>query len=469
MKSRESELTILYLLFDLIILNLSILLMVSVSKILSFQDHYTLSSNILHANLSWLITYFIFSKKNLFLRDGFYNRFKRITQRVLIFLVVALILAYLFMPRTTYSRVFLLEYTLLFYLGKLLYFYSLYRYLRIVRSKGIHVNRAVIIGMNQTGLALCNLIKYNPMLGYKFLGYISDDENDNTEVLGKTAELETLIQKHRIEMLFVTISILDESLRTKELLRLCNQMGVRLRFIPVNQHWFKNNMNMNMNMESVDRLVLINPQEIPLDDIESQFYKRLFDIVFSFLVIVFLLSWMIPLLAILIKLNSRGPVFFVQQRTGINNKIFKCYKFRSMQVNPEANEKQATVCDNRINSVGRFIRKYNIDELPQFINVFFGQMSVVGPRPHMLKHTEQYSKLIESYLVRHYIKPGITGWAQVSGYRGETNELWKMEKRVEYDMNYLENWNLWWDIKIVFLTLFGLKSLKIACQYVLER
>ena len=205
-------------------------------------------------------------------------------------------------------------------------------------------------------------------------------------------------------------------------------------------------------MDSIGELVLINPQEIPLDDYESYLMKRLFDIVFSLFVIVFIMSWLLPIVAILIKLNSRGPVFFIQKRTGINNRSFNCLKFRSMKVNNEADVKQATDGDDRITTLGNFLRKSNIDELPQFFNVLVGQMSVVGPRPHMLKHTDQYSKLIESYLVRHYIKPGITGYAQVTGYRGETDELWKMEKRVEYDMIYLEKWNFWWDIKIIGLT-----------------
>ena len=175
----------------------------------------------------------------------------------------------------------------------------------------------------------------------------------------------------------------------------------------------------------------------------------------SGLVILLIFSWLFPILSIIIKLTSKGPVFFVQERTGLNNRNFKCLKFRSMEVNVDADKQQATADDSRITPIGKFMRKWNIDELPQFFNVFFGQMSLVGPRPHMLKHTQEYSKLIDSYLSRHYIKPGITGWAQVNGYRGETDELWKMEKRVEFDMEYIDNWNFSWDIKILWLTLFS--------------
>jgi len=461
MKSREAELMILYLITDLIILNLSICAVVSISRVMSFHDFHVMSAYLLHANLSWVITYFILSKKNLYLRDGYFNRVKRITYRVFNFVIVALLLAYLFMPRTTYSRIFLLEYSALFYVGKLVYYYFLYRYLTLMREKGIHVNRAIIVGWNDTAKKLYKLIEYNPTLGYKFLGYVSDDDHRDEGIIGKTHELEQVIKEHQVEIVFVTLSLFNESSNSKEYLRLCNRTGVRLRFVPDNQQWFKNSKN----MEKVGQLVIINPQEIPLDNFESQFSKRLFDIVFSSLVILFLLSWLTPLLAILIKLNSKGPVFFVQKRTGINNKTFRCLKFRSMKVNNESDMKQAVDGDSRITLLGNFLRKSNIDELPQFFNVLFGQMSVVGPRPHMLKHTDQYSGLIEGYLVRHYIKPGITGYAQVTGYRGETDELWKMERRVECDMHYLENWNFLWDMKIIFMTLIGEKQRRIIVKW----
>jgi len=454
MKSREKELIILYLLTDLIILNVSIFVIVSITDLMSFHDYHVLSSYLLHANLSWIITYFILSKKNLYLRDGYSNRVKRITYRVVCFVIVALVLAYLFMPRTTYSRTFLLEYSALFYVGKLVYYYFLYRYLTLMREKGIHVNRAIIVGWNETAKNLNRLIEYNPTLGYKFVGYVSDNEVPDKGIIGKTHELEQVIKEHQVEIVFVTLSLFNESTNSKEYLRLCNRTGVRLRFVPDNQQWFKNSVN----MEKVGQLVIINPQEIPLDNFESQFSKRLFDIVFSSLVIILLMSWLTPLLAILIKLNSKGPVFFVQKRTGINNKTFKCLKFRSMKVNNESDLKQAVDGDSRITALGDFMRKSNIDELPQFFNVFLGQMSVVGPRPHMLKHTKQYSGLLEGYLVRHYIKPGITGYAQVTGYRGETDELWKMERRVQCDMHYLENWNFLWDMKIIFMTFVGEKQ-----------
>jgi putative colanic acid biosynthesis UDP-glucose lipid carrier transferase len=247
--------------------------------------------------------------------------------------------------------------------------------------------------------------------------------------------------------------------KTKELLVLSNKVGLRVKYILMNGYW---NKFMYKRVESTNLFEMFNPQEIPLDNYAFRTQKRCFDIVFSLAVIIFIFSWLFPILAILIKLNSKGPVFFVQQRTGINNKTFNCIKFRTMKVNNEANTVQAQKNDSRITSIGSFLRRYNIDELPQFFNVLFGQMSVVGPRPHMLKHTEQYSNLIDFYKVRHFVKPGITGWAQVNGYRGLTDELWKMEKRVEFDMEYLEKWSLFWDVKIIIMTVFGKNTYKNA-------
>lgn len=180
--------------------------------------------------------------------------------------------------------------------------------------------------------------------------------------------------------------------------------------------------------------------------------KRNFDILFSFLVLVLLLSWLIPLIAILIKLDSRGPVFFKQLRTGKHGKPFYCLKFRSMAPNTDSDHRQATHNDNRVTRVGAFLRKTSLDELPQFINVLLGEMSVVGPRPHMLKHTEDYSQVIDNFMDRHIVMPGITGWAQVSGHRGETTETAAMANRVKADIWYMENWTLLLDLQIVLLT-----------------
>lgn len=207
-----------------------------------------------------------------------------------------------------------------------------------------------------------------------------------------------------------------------------------------------------------------NRQILPIAIAHNQRLKRIFDIVFSILVIVFILSWMVPLLAILIKLESRGPVFFVQRRTGYLDTSFLCIKFRSMATNGECNEKQATRSDERVTRIGAFIRRNSIDEFPQFINVLLGHMSVVGPRPHMLKHTRQYSRVISNFMLRHTVKPGITGWAQVNGHRGPTETVEQMQNRVEYDLWYIDNWTFLLDFKCILMTVINfLKGEDNAC------
>lgn len=191
----------------------------------------------------------------------------------------------------------------------------------------------------------------------------------------------------------------------------------------------------------------------PLEDIYSRFKKRAIDIVFSTIVIIFIMSWLYPLIGLLIKLQSRGPVLFKQMRSGRDDVPFLCYKFRSMQINDDSDQKQAVKDDSRVTAFGHFLRRTGLDEMPQFFNVFMGDMSVVGPRPHMLKHTAQYKLIINQYMVRHFLKPGITGWAQVNGFRGETKELKDMQGRVECDIYYLEKWTALLDVKIVLMTI----------------
>ena len=193
-------------------------------------------------------------------------------------------------------------------------------------------------------------------------------------------------------------------------------------------------VNRNIYVDFVNDIPVLSLRKEPLEDTGNRIKKRAVDIITSSLVILFILSWLIPLLAILIKLDSRGPVFFVQIRSGKSNQPFRCLKFRSLRVNNDADSKQVSRNDDRTTRVGRIMRKTNIDELPQFFNIFLGDMSVVGPRPHMLKHTEQFSELYKEYMIRHFVKPGLTGWAQVNGFRGEIrdNDFLKKKSGIRY-------------------------------------
>ena len=208
-----------------------------------------------------------------------------------------------------------------------------------------------------------------------------------------------------------------------------------------------------MYIDYLKEIPIISVRREPLEDWGNRISKRIFDVIVSLFAVVFILSWLIPIISLLVFLESGGPVFFIQLRTGKNNRSFPCLKFRSMQQNKMANTEQASRNDTRVTRIGRFLRRTSLDEMPQFINVLKGDMSIAGPRPHMLKHTDEYSKLIGQYMVRQFVKPGITGWAQVNGFRGETKNVLQMQRRVEHDLWYLENWNLFLDIKIFFMTI----------------
>ena len=448
-----------YLLIDLLLLNLAVFIVFQFSPVHDYMDVPRRNLYYLHANISEIIAYTLYGKRNFFFTDKYRYRLRIISIRFLVLIITLFALGEIFLPKG-YHRVFLLEYVAFFFLFKVVVFYFIYQLHRYRYAKGYSFNRVVILGANNSSRVIGKILNNNPTLGFKLVGYISDKGNGAGEdLLGGLTELPALAKDHEINMIFVTNPKYFTLKNTKGLLALCNKTGLRVRYILMNGYW---NKCMYRKVESARFFEMFNPQQIPLDDLTLRLKKRAFDVVFSSAVILFIFSWLLPLLSIIIKLNSKGPVFFVQQRTGINNKTFNCIKFRTMKVNHEADTKQAVKNDNRITSIGNFLRKYNIDELPQFFNVLVGNMSVVGPRPHMLKHTEQYSALIEYYKVRHFVKPGITGWAQVNGYRGLTDELWKMQKRVEYDMEYLESWNFLWDIKIIVMTLIGKNAYKNA-------
>lgn len=456
MKTRENELQFISVVLDLLLLNLSFLLFAFVVNRFQFEHNMDLYLSLLLSNFSWVLAFIFIRKKMLYMKKGFRTRFIRMLKRGFVFFILEIIFFLPFISIIGYLWIFIGISCAFFILSKLLANYVYYRLVRHYHLKSSRVKRVLLVGKNETMQKVKSIIKVNPILKYMFVGYLDDKPGKN--VLGNRDELRRVVLEHNIHVIFVTINSPKEMIPycdiNKDLLHTCNQLGVRLFYVPVNEVIETGHYD----VDKLDGITLINPQKIPMDLIENQIKKRMFDLAFSGIVIILLLSWLYPILAILIKFSSKGPVMFTQQRTGINKITFNCFKFRSMRLNDDADKKQATEDDPRITRIGRFIRRSNLDELPQFFNVFRGEMSVVGPRPHMLKHTEQYSALIDDYLVRHYVKPGITGWAQINGFRGETNELWKMEKRVELDKEYIQNWSLDWDIVIVWKTIFDLKA-----------
>lgn len=284
------------------------------------------------------------------------------------------------------------------------------------------------------------------------VGRFGNTPYDFIDNIGDYPELKEYIRNsNRLDKLFYVYSELDNA-EVREVMRICETKFIDFEIIPPETDLFPRGVN----VEFFDDLPVLSLKREPLFRLRNKVIKRIFDVIFSTLIILLIFPWLLSIIAILIKLESKGPVFFIQDRSGYKGTAFPCFKFRTMTVNNDADNKQATKNDNRITKIGAFLRKTSLDEFPQFLNVFLGQMSVVGPRPHMLKHTEDYSKIIEIFMIRHQVKPGITGWAQVNGYRGPTEQLHQMENRVKFDVWYVENWSMWLDIKCIFYTVFNM-------------
>ncbi len=323
-----------------------------------------------------------------------------------------------------------------------------------VFKKMITQKKIAIVGYNKEAVQLAEYFNSNKSF-YNLAGIfgtssqLSVDKSGN--IIGNIKDCLDYAVENNVTEIYSTILPSENNLM-QELTEEAESKCVRVRFVTTK----KVDRSDYHHVDFFSEMPVISLRSEPLQKTRNSLRKRLFDIFISTAAILFLLSWLTPILAILIKLSSKGPVFFKQQRSGKDNKPFWCYKFRSMTVNDDSNALQATRSDKRITGIGAFMRKTSIDELPQFFNVFIGNMSITGPRPHMLLHTEEYSAIISQYMVRQFLKPGITGWAQVNGYRGETSDPSLMEKRVEYDIWYMENWSLMLDIKILFMTVINI-------------
>ena len=257
-----------------------------------------------------------------------------------------------------------------------------------------------------------------------------------------------------VDEIFIAPSLFDLNV-VDEIIDYAENNLIKIRVVPN----FAGLFSSNLKLDYVGNSPVLVYRDVALDDIVNATVKRTFDVIFSLLVMIFVLSWLVPLMALIIKWETKGPVIFKQKRSGINNEDFECYKFRSMGVNEDSHSTQATKGDVRVTKVGAFIRKTSLDELPQFFNVFLGDMSVVGPRPHMVKHTTEFSEKVDRYMLRHSVKPGITGLAQTRGYRGETRTHQDIKGRVTLDRFYVENWNFFLDVKIIHKTLInGIKG-----------
>ena len=354
-----------------------------------------------------------------------------------------------------FSREHLYATYILLFVLIMLWRYSAIKLIYLYRKSGFNYRRIIIVGGNEVANQLYTYFMSDDALGIRVKGIFSDGnisfDVKNNICITRLDEIESFSLENGIDEIYYSLP-LTYTQEIKSLVDFCDKNMIRFKIVPD----FRGFLFKRVNIDFYDDVPVVTLRAEPLTDITNRFLKRIFDILFSALVIIFILSWMYPIIAILIKLSSKGPVLFKQARSGTGNIEFICYKFRSMAQSAEADTIQAFKGDTRITKIGAFLRKSSLDEFPQFINVFIGDMSIVGPRPHMLLHTEEYSALINKYMVRQLVRPGITGAAQVKGYRGETKELKDMEGRVRLDVWYIENWSLSLDINIIFYTVWNI-------------
>jgi putative colanic acid biosynthesis UDP-glucose lipid carrier transferase len=413
---------------------------------LLFEESSSYTSYIFFMSIAWVSSSIILNFYEIYRFTKFTGILTLASKQALIFLL--LVFAFFgFYPELQQETSSILKYVSfvmsVIFLIKISIYYVLKKYRRLL---GGNVRRVVILGLNEKTKELENFFTQNTEYGYALVKRydIKHDEDKQIEAVFKE------IVESNIDEIYASVNALSDSCIAKVIGFADNNLKV-LKFLPDNKEIFGKKLDFSY----YGYLPILSLRKIPTDEPFNKFIKRAFDILLSFLVIVFVISWLTPILGIFIKLETKGPVFFKQKRNGLDYKEFYCYKFRSMTPSLTADLYQATKEDTRVTKVGRIIRKTSMDELPQFINVLKGDMSVVGPRPHMVSHTHMYAERIDKFMVRHFVKPGITGLAQVSGYRGEVETDSDIINRVKHDIFYLENWSILMDLRIVFQTVFN--------------
>ncbi len=429
-----------FLLIDLCIIN-AVIFYISDKEFLNIQF-------LAYINISWIVVSYI---------DGFYkvyrftNIFRLVTLLVIQFVLFFFIyFAYfgIFKEGQIVNNQFLIFVSVLIgvMVFKFLSFYALKKY----RLAGKNYRNIVIIGIDDTSKKVAKLFNERADLGYRYFGFFSDKASNDKKHLGPIIKSYNYILREGIDEIYCSLSVLDRD-HVKNFTKFANKNAKVVKLIPESNELYSKKFE----LEFYNNTLVLNIQKLPFEYPENILIKRIFDIIFSLIVCVFVMSWLTPLLWILVKLESKGPLFFKQEREGLDGSKFTCYKFRSMKINKFSDKIHATKNDERVTRLGAFMRKSSIDELPQFFNVMKGDMSIVGPRPHMKSLSIEYQKEIDNYLERHTVKPGITGLAQISGYRGEVIKKADIKNRVRMDVFYIENWSFFLDLKIIIQTVLN--------------
>ena len=417
-------------------------------------DRYYMFFLLIGLNLLWIA-----SSNYLNFYDDFFSRnfpvqFTNILKNSLLQLIITITFIFL-AKENLFTRYFIVYYFILLVLFISLRVITFRKILKFLRRQGKNIRSLVIVGEGELAHSFQKMILSNPDFGYSFKGFVSGSTGNNQNASEQLLEnLEKTFTSIKVDEVVIALPQEDYSL-IDEVIKTCNRNAVRSHIIP---DYFKF-VSQRFRISMLGNFPIITSRNEPLEEVQWRAVKRIFDFTFSLLVVVFILSILFPIVALLIKFSSNGPILFIQERIGAKNKKFRCYKFRTLKSDKQSGTfRPVTSNDSRITPLGRFLRKTNIDELPQFINVLKGEMSIVGPRPYPVPYDDRYEKIFEEIKLRHNVKPGISGWAQIHGLRGDViddEENKKLiSKRIDYDLWYIENWSFGLDIQIIFLTIW---------------
>jgi len=409
-----------------------------------------------------IFTWYLSARISKLNTDRRFNKFAEeiifITYTLVIFSIIQSSCIFFFKLFIYYNAQFFLTYILTLYFLLFIAKYAVRKYLHAFTNKGKIFERVLLISASEYANHFHDVISKHSFYGFQCIGAVNESNEGftNCPYIGKPNDLVNILATNLVDEVIIALPQEKEK-EINDIITICNQSNLKVRIIPDFLHFSTSPML----IENIGVIPVISQQELPLDEWVNQLVKRVFDIVFSLLFFICIASWLFPIIAIVIKIGSKGPVFYKQKRWGLNNTHIDVYKFRTMYFQVETFTSdgkfiQTEEHDARVTPFGKFLRKTSIDEFPQFYNVLKGDMSVVGPRPHSIPHNLESLNFVVSYTLRHIIKPGITGWAQVNGYRGITKNHFEMQNRVNYDLYYIRKWNFWLDCQIVLQTIFNL-------------
>lgn len=402
-------------------------------------------------NLIWVLLSIVTRLYDIKMIVIFENFTKRTVQTFVLWVVFVLL--YLVIIREiNFSRSFIIAIIAYFFLFILFNRFLFFFLKKHINRQNVYTNKILILGYNEIAKKLANYFE-NEGINTQLVGFVEDEQNvrelSNYPILTNIKNSIQIAHELGVNEIFSTI-MPERNKRIYNLIDEAELNCMRFKVVPD----FSLFLEKPVIIDFIRDMPVLALRGDPLEDVGNKIIKRSFDLAVSFFVTIFILSWMFPLIGLLIKLESKGPIFFIQLRSGRNDQPFYCLKFRSMRMNKDADSISACKNDDRVTKIGSFIRKTSLDEFPQFINVLRGEMSIVGPRPHMVNQSNGFAKIVNKYMVRQFLKPGITGWAQINSYRGEILNTSQIQGRVASDLWYLENWNIWLDIKILFITIY---------------